>query len=221
MQSLIGALDRDERAFLSGLTRSVLDWGCATGDGVGELSRAFPGCTVSGLDVSAVAVETARKRFPGHEFIVGGNSGLPRRFDVIVTSNCLEHFSDPMSWLGKLAIACDDLLLVLVPDSEWPLMETHRSSLSARTFPAFVGGLVRVRTQVVKTDPAHWAGRQLLVVYGTRRFMEWRRQRAGWRAWLSRGLWRARQYYSAQEARRSHLDIRALEDAARHLRSRQ
>src|SRR5690606_12590084 len=104
---------------------------------------------------------------------------IPRRFDVVVTSNCLEHFAEPLAVLASLAAAADRLLLVLVPFAEEPLCEYHVARFDDTTFPAQFEGFRRLAALRVTVDPRYWAGEQLLVVYGSPTDVPERGQRAG------------------------------------------
>src|SRR3954452_8778002 len=76
---------------------SVLDVGCGTGYGSAEFS------SVTGADVSAEAVEYARKHYsrPGVQFIEASGDALPldQQFDLITAFEVIEHLAD---WRGLL-----------------------------------------------------------------------------------------------------------------------
>ena len=97
-------------AFASRLARGkrVLDLGCGTGYGSAELSR--QAATVTGLDVSADAVEFAREKFvaPGLEFVEGSATEVAladSSYDLIVAFEVIEHLKD---WRKLLAEATSD-----------------------------------------------------------------------------------------------------------------
>src|SRR5262245_11448892 len=96
MELLVANLPAAERAYLRTRRPEVLDWGCAFGQGVEVLAEAFPTARVIGLDFAINAVQEARSRYPDREFILSDNGSIPREFDVITTSNCLEHFDEPL-----------------------------------------------------------------------------------------------------------------------------
>lgn len=195
MQGLIAALPAAEAEFLRSRSASVLDWGCAHGEGVDELARAFPQAKVAGLDVAASGIDTARQRFPQHEFLCTPGGTIPRRFDVVVTSNCLEHFSEPLAVLAPLAAATERFLIVLVPYAEEPLCEYHVVRFDEHSFPEQFAGLRKIATQRFATDPRYWAGEQLLVVYATPRY-QLERGRSG-EATSERDKWNS--YYAGRE----------------------
>jgi 2-polyprenyl-3-methyl-5-hydroxy-6-metoxy-1,4-benzoquinol methylase len=121
MERLLKGLNPAEWEFLKGGNLDILDWGCAFGEGVVCLARAFAGCSVVGLDYSEQAIEVARSRYPRLEFIQNSEGSIPRAFDVIVTSNCLEHFADPLAIVSNHLLCCRDLYIALVPYREEPL----------------------------------------------------------------------------------------------------
>src|SRR3989304_1110582 len=69
MEVLAANLPETEREFLSAQKASVLDWGCAFGEGVDVLARTFPQCQVSGLDFAPRAIAEARRSYPHYEFL--------------------------------------------------------------------------------------------------------------------------------------------------------
>ena len=78
----------------------LLDMGC--GEGTGLTGFANSGWSVSGVDISPTAVETARQRIPSGEFVSGELAEAARRlglFDLVRLDNVLEHVIDPASVL--------------------------------------------------------------------------------------------------------------------------
>jgi GT2 family glycosyltransferase/2-polyprenyl-3-methyl-5-hydroxy-6-metoxy-1,4-benzoquinol methylase len=186
MERLLAELPAPEKSYLRSNRSSILDWGCAFGEGVELLRRAFPQSRVTGLDFAERAVEEARRRHPGREFVLSEDGSIPEEFDCIVTSNCLEHFENPLEVLKAHLRYCRKLYVLLVPYNEHPLHETHRSQFKEESFPERLGDFVRLSAQTVETDPAHWPGLQLLVVYGSQSYL---RERAGAGAASEREKW--------------------------------
>lgn len=167
MERIVANLPPFEKRWLLSTPLEILDWGCACGEGVDVLARAFPQSRVVGVDFSSRAVEEARRRFPKGEFILTDEGKLPGEFDVVVSSNCLEHFADPIDALGGALRSCRKLLIVLVPDREHPLSEHHLSQFRPDSFPESVGGFRRLHCDAIEVDPRFWKGKQLLVIYGS------------------------------------------------------
>lgn len=179
MEELIAHLPATESAYLRANSLTILDWGCATGEGVELLGKTFPRCQVSGLDFAQPAIETAKTRYPRHDFILTREGEVTRPYDVILTSNCLEHFEEPIT-VARGQIAASRLLyMVLVPCREYPLLPEHLVTFTEESFPEFLGGFVRLAVKTFATDPKAWAGKQTLVVYGSQEYVSARPHEAG------------------------------------------
>ena len=195
MERLLEGLSPAEWEFLKGGDLEVLDWGCAFGEGVVCLARAFSGCSVAGLDYSEQAIEVARSRYPRLEFIQNSEGSIPRAFDVIVTSNCLEHFADPLAIVSNHLDSCRDLYIALVPYREEPLCEFHAVRFDDDTFPERLGDFERIQFRLIETEAQYWPDPQLLVVYASPRYLSGRRpgrtadrERAKWDAYYATAL---------------------------------
>lgn len=85
-----------EQQYLLTHSTTILDWGCALGDGVAVLGETFPLSPSTGLDFAEAAIAEVRHAFTQHEFLHVADGEPDREYDVIVTSNCLEHFDRPL-----------------------------------------------------------------------------------------------------------------------------
>lgn len=144
---------------------SILDWGCAYGEATEFLERRM-GCRVEGLDVSPSAIRSAKILHPVSTFYLS-NFGEPRReYDMIYTSNCLEHFDQPLDLVRALLPYCKRYLSILVPfmESE-PLCPSHRVSLGQDSFPEVLSGFVVRLFNVFESDPKYWHGKQMVIIY--------------------------------------------------------
>ena len=166
-ERLVASLPAAEVAHLSSQAATVLDWGCACGDGVEILAKAFPRCRVVGLDYSREAIAKARQAFPQHEFQPSESGEISSVFDVVITSNCLEHFAAPLDIIQKHLRSCRAFYVLLVPYREAPLCESHLSQFREECFPECLQGFTRIATKVIDVDPAFWNGQQLLVIYAS------------------------------------------------------
>lgn len=125
----------------------VVDCACGTGYGSHALARAGAE-SVLGVDRNRRRVAYARRRFrrPGLEFAVGDCNALElpaATFDLIVSSNTLEHLPSPLPFLESAAggLAPGGCLMVTVPPvlSEADLRDHatnryHASPLSVRAW---------------------------------------------------------------------------------------
>lgn len=167
MQGLVAALPATIAAELRAGGRTVLDWGCALGEGVDELARAFPDCAVAGADCADSAIATARAHFPDREFVLTDDEDLPAIYDVVVTSNCLEHFRNPLAVVLRHLQRTRRLYIAMVPWNEAPLIDQHFAQFREESFPAELAGFRRVHSAVFPVDPRAWPDDQLLVVYAS------------------------------------------------------
>ncbi len=84
--------------------RDVLDVGCNHGYGTALIAEKAR--SVVGVDVSELAVETARLRHPGLMFQLVSGAALPfpdASFDVVVFFQLIEHLDDPAVFLRDVA----------------------------------------------------------------------------------------------------------------------
>lgn len=168
IHTLLANVPEVEFAYLAAHDLDILDWGCAFGEGASTLSETFPRSRVAGLDFSAVAVEEARKQYPACEFIHTPNGEIPRDFDAIFTSNCLEHFPAPLDVATTHMTRCRKLYVAMVPFEERePLSGGHEFRFDLATFPDHLGDFVCLSRQPLDVPRLYWPGRQLLVVYGS------------------------------------------------------
>jgi len=96
----------------------VVDVGCGTGANAAAFARNYR-CV--GIDVSQEAIDAAKKRFPGVEFICGAAPGalgeLAGQADLFVVSDVIEHIGDDIGFVSDLvkAMRPGAFLLITVP----------------------------------------------------------------------------------------------------------
>jgi GT2 family glycosyltransferase len=144
---------------------SLLDCGCAKGDGTAFLAAEFPGSRVGGFDFSDNAVENARASHPGIDFFAADFEGFDRAADILVASHCLEHLTRPVAALRRLTAHARRSVVVLVPFLEsFPPHAEHVRVVHASTFPESLDGW-RLTHRINLPPTAAWDGNQLLLVY--------------------------------------------------------
>lgn len=102
--------------------KNILEFGCGAGQVINKLTE--EGYNAIGIDISPLAVETARNSGNGFFHIIDSNK-LPfndNYFDSVGTIDVLEHLYDPENWLremirvlkpnGIIVIACPNFLRV-------------------------------------------------------------------------------------------------------------
>jgi ubiquinone/menaquinone biosynthesis C-methylase UbiE len=102
----------------------ALDVGCGGGYFLREIASAAPGAfrSISGLEISDVALKEARRTAPGAGLVLGQGERLPfpdRTFDIVACLGNLEHFLDPEAGARELArvTRIDGRVWILLPNS--------------------------------------------------------------------------------------------------------
>jgi SAM-dependent methyltransferase len=74
----------------------ILDIGCSSGIFLNELERlGFKTENLFGIDISEKAIENCKKNGIQNAFVMDAQKiSLPRKFDIIIASDCLEHLKD-------------------------------------------------------------------------------------------------------------------------------
>src|SRR5262249_23211552 len=112
---LLSWLPAQVRADIVAGRLSICDWGCAEGDGTALIAATFADRAVTGIDLSQIAIERAAAKYPTLGFGVGDIDAVLEGYDVIITSNVLEHLDDPWRAAALLASVARRYLVVLVP----------------------------------------------------------------------------------------------------------
>lgn len=97
----------------------AIDFGCGNGVFTQVLKQALPGgWKVYGMDISAVAIENARKRYPHCTFFVAGDREFAsKKFDFAFTHHVLEHVYDLPRTIAEIndLLSDDASLLHILP----------------------------------------------------------------------------------------------------------
>ena len=174
MLQLLSHLPLPELHWLLESNASILDWGCATGEGTGILARLLLNSQVTGVDFAQLAIDEASHRHPGATFLWTPEGEIPHDFDVVLSSNCLEHFEDPLAIATDHVRHCRTLYIILVPYKEHPLHEQHFAQFRDESFPDTIGGFSRLEVVPFPVNNDHWPGWQVLALYGAASYLEGR-----------------------------------------------
>jgi SAM-dependent methyltransferase len=147
---------------------TLCDWGCALGDGTQVLDLAF-GVGVIGVDFSHTAVKRAAQRFPQLRFLAEDWSSTAgsRTYDIVFSSNTLEHFAEPWKLFSHLADHARRHVVLLLPYQEHERIEEHEYTFDRATIPLSPRAgwvLADARITDLGRSPV-WAGQQVLLVY--------------------------------------------------------
>ncbi|MFC1951675.1 class I SAM-dependent methyltransferase [Chloroflexota bacterium] len=83
----------------------ILDYGCGQGRYIGVLEEAFPGAEINGCDISTVAIEKAKNRYPKHSFLqfCDITPYESDTFDFILSIEVFEHVEDIFKTLNDIS----------------------------------------------------------------------------------------------------------------------
>jgi SAM-dependent methyltransferase len=105
---------------------TVIDIGCGDGTYTRDLQDRLPGMKITGFDPAAEALASARRRFPGIEYLSGDlldAASLPgRRFDVGVIRGVIHHLPDAALGLANAARLADCIVLI-EPNGSNPVLK--------------------------------------------------------------------------------------------------
>ena len=124
---------------------SLLDIGCALGDGCILLKKEFPLAEISGADFSKVAIEKAKRKTNQVSFFVLDilKQNPPKKYDYIILIHILEHFNNPYLIVDKCLHFVRKALIIECPYTErfdspylyWP--GQHRYLFNKHTFSKY------------------------------------------------------------------------------------
>ena len=155
---------------------TVCDWGCALGDGTDILCHAL-GTSVTGIDFSEIAITCARETYSKPRFVTADllTQNPPEIWDVLFSSNTLEHFAEPWSVMKRLAKFAKSALVVLVPYREFDRHSEHEYTFLDTNIPLGIRAFELKHVAVIDAslDPGSlWNGHQILLVYTSRKLRD-------------------------------------------------
>ncbi len=151
---------------------SLCDWGCAEGDGTNVLAGQFERNCVAGVDFSDVAIHEAQLQYPHIQFYAKDwltEISPEIGYDIIFSSNTLEHFHDPFIVLKRLLSYASKCVVLLLPYREFKRHQEHHYTFSASNLsftPA--KNYVLAHTSIIdskKISSIYWCGQQALLIY--------------------------------------------------------
>lgn len=147
---------------------SVGDIGCAEGDCTNFLSLRYPASDFTGIDFSNEAIEKASSLYPNQKFIAADIRNLSNKFDVVYSSNTLEHFHNPFEVLEHLFQNSNKYVVLLLPFQERNRFNEHFFTFEYSDFRIKNGDFTLVYSKEYdcsKVENIFWAGKQILLIY--------------------------------------------------------
>lgn len=147
---------------------TVLDIGCAEGDGTAYLAKHFPSCSFIGADFSSEAIKKASSKYPFCEFkVVDVYEEIPQA-DVVFSSNTLEHLSHSKKVLRDICESSKKYAILLLPYEDDSGIEEHINIFSSDFFPINIGNCRLKYSCIIDCAPLkspYWYGKQIILVY--------------------------------------------------------
>ena len=98
----------------------VFDFGCGIGEFTGHFTKTFPALDISGGDVSRVAIEKARTKYPHIEFKTLApeeNINEKSEYDLVFSNHVLEHVLEIDKTAARMAnlVKVDGYMIHILP----------------------------------------------------------------------------------------------------------
>jgi O-antigen biosynthesis protein len=147
---------------------SICDAGCADGDAVPLFLKEFPDSKIIGVDFSEEAIQRAKKYYPEHQFVCSSIENLDENFDVIFSSNVLEHFENPFTVLEAMLEKVKKHVILLLPFQEYDRIIEHFFTFDYNSFPLKIKEFIATHfTEINGAEIPNtlWAKKQILIIY--------------------------------------------------------
>jgi hypothetical protein len=144
----------------------VVDFGCAQGEGTEFFANTVQKAHVTGVDISSEGIEIAKGKNKKAEFLATDLTTYQGKWDVLISSNTLEHFYAPWDILEKLSNKIGKYLIILVP-FEQPGIPNHEHfySFNRQNIPNEINNFKLIYTKIVHPYQRFWGEKQILLIY--------------------------------------------------------
>jgi trans-aconitate methyltransferase len=163
---LVNCLPEDIQNEINSNQYSVVDFGCAQGEGTEFFAISFPKSHVTGVDISNEGIEIAKRKNKKADFLATDLTQSQDKWDVLISSNTLEHFYEPWNILNKLSSKIAKYLIILVP-FEQPDIPNHEHfySFNRKNIPEQLEDFQLTYTKIAYPNPRFWGEKQILLIY--------------------------------------------------------
>lgn len=133
---------------------TLLDIGCAIGDGCEYLQEEFPAARITGVDISDIGITKAKQKTIAIQYVALDilEAPIPGYYDFITIIETLEHFDAPFSVVDKCLKHVNHSLIISVPfnrKGHSPFSE-HRYRFDQTTFQRYSHRVVEI-TEYIRT----------------------------------------------------------------------
>jgi len=148
---------------------SIVDIGCAEGDCVHLFAQKYPLCEITGVDFSQEAIQKAKKQFPEERFVCSDILSFNEKFDIVYSSNVLEHFHNPLIILNQFCKIAQKYIIILVPFQERiNRYKEHFYTFEYKDFQLELNDFLLVYSKEYDCsiqENIFWMGKQILLIY--------------------------------------------------------
>jgi GT2 family glycosyltransferase/ubiquinone/menaquinone biosynthesis C-methylase UbiE len=152
---------------------TLVDWGCAQGDGTDVWAEYFYNNRIVGVDFSSAAIKQAAKKYPEIQFVYEDWLAVKKEnlevFDVLFSSNTLEHFHKPYDKLHILCNRVKKAIILVLPFEDKVSFEEHFFSFMPENIPLQLPNSFRLLwSKVVDCSylpETFWSGEQIFLVF--------------------------------------------------------
>jgi 2-polyprenyl-3-methyl-5-hydroxy-6-metoxy-1,4-benzoquinol methylase len=131
---------------------SLLDIGCAIGNGCELLHEKFPRAKITGVDLSEVGIEKAKQNTKAVQYFVLNilKDPIPEKYDYITIIETLEHFDKPFVVVDKCLKHVKESIIISTPYSPHfsgrirRRVEEHRYFFNEKTFANYNYRVVKI-----------------------------------------------------------------------------
>lgn len=158
---------------------TFVDWGCAQGDGTDVFASYIDAAQMTGVDFSSVSIAQAQVRYPAIRFLAEDwlqKDTEIKVFDVVFSSNTLEHFHQPYQVLEMLCQRASKAVILALPFQEKDRISEHFFTFLPENIPLAVANRFRLVWSSVldcsQLQDAYWGGEQIFLVYVDSQWMD-------------------------------------------------
>ncbi|EJU23459.1 methyltransferase domain protein [Peptoanaerobacter stomatis] len=152
------------------LEYTIADLGCAEGEGTFLLKNNFINSDITGIDFSENAILKARQKFPSCIFENKDIMNIDKNFDVVFSSNVIEHFVNPNKIISKIISYSNNYCIIMLPFREKELCDEHFNVFNYSSFNMEVNNYRLVYYKVIDTSKlkdSKWIGEQIILIYSS------------------------------------------------------
>lgn len=158
---------------------TICDAGCGEGIGAAVWKKNFQNNDVSGFDFSDNAIEWAKRNNSDCTFYVDNIKSFEKKYDVVYSSNVLEHFFNADSIFENLVQHALKFCVLLLPFREYYRIEEHASTFDFNSFPLEINKQYKLcyykPITMVGEQEKYWFGEQILLIYINNDFLKERK----------------------------------------------